>query len=245
MPAGLGRAEKFNGLPSRKRNKIGLFALRLANERHLARRAHRVYRASSCPCPRKSTQDLEAARRVQPAGVHQVQWGRRVGILRLPRWRGHSARGLRGRPIPVEAPAQQASSRRALQGAPPCAHWQPWPRLGRARARESTQAPDTSLPVAGAFCRLQSRLRPWADSELGLGCDGAALTPRPSRNWPWLRRTSKARSSHVRVCAASGSPSAFTMYTLLDAGELRGFKLQGIDMPAESVRNSFSPIATH
>ncbi len=175
----------------------------------------------------------------------QIQWGRRVGILRLPRWRGHSARGLRGRPIPVEAPAQQASSRRALQGAPPCAHWQPWPRLGRARARESTQAPDTSLPVVGAFCRLQSRLRPWADSELGLGCDGAALTPRRSRNWPWLRRTSKARSSHVRVCAASGSPSAFTIYTLLDAGELRVFKLQGIDMPAESVRNSFSPIATH
>ena len=114
MPAGLGRAEKFNGLPSRKRNKIGLFALRLANERHLARRAHRVSRASSCPCPRKSTQDFEAARRVQPAGVHQVQWGRRVGILRLPRWRGHSARGL-----PAEGPFPWRPQRsRPLPGGP-------------------------------------------------------------------------------------------------------------------------------
>jgi hypothetical protein len=71
MPAGLGRAEKFNGLPSRKRNKIGLFALRLANERHLARRAH--CRASSC---RGKVLDFLAAGRVQHAGhgCDQVQW---------------------------------------------------------------------------------------------------------------------------------------------------------------------------
>jgi hypothetical protein len=136
MPAGLGRAEKFNGLPSRKRNKIGLFALRLANERHLARRAH--CRASSCRG--KVPKTFEAAGRVQPMvqpaghGCASGPVGRRVGILRLPRWRGHSARGL-----PAEGPFPWRPQRsRPLPGGPFKAR-----RLARGLVHTGSRGPDS------------------------------------------------------------------------------------------------------